>query len=826
MRVDFLSPVAISAEGFGFSRVNRANSSRNIHCCAYTGGDNSRAAWSSSKFSSGRDSERGRGRQAAGGRSGRSSSSSSRSSREGYSREQTAWREDGDEDGDSRREEGMGGRRGGDRDRDRGRAAERSYDDGGDWSRRSSSARGGGRSGSGGSNRSGSRNDNGYSASASRSDERNRSGYSNSRPSSDFASPGRDRPTANGRSLSHTRDGRPVREPRDAQAILLRHGVEVDEEVRELRRQRQQRYEQSQRDQSSFRSRDPQQQQQEKRQQRDSFGPRRSFASPSSSDSARNSSSRRMIDSRSPPRAASAAPASPPLDKVYPPPPANERPWSAGDAAAARQAEKEAERLAQQEARLQRELAREVAERQAERLAAQKENQQRQKEQTEKLRAEARGEAQQGDAGQGGAGRAGGDAEAEGMGGAKEEKGSSVVAGEEEKTAEAAKSRSSSSSSRRKAGDDGGEDALVGRSLEEMEQLAMALGEQKYRGKQLHQFVYSNQGCDLSDLKQLPLAFRERLAERGVVVGRPPVHHVAAAADGTAKLLLRLADNRLVETVGIPMEGSRKGAHHLTACISSQVGCPLRCSFCATGKGGFARNLRAHEIVAQVLAVQQLFQHRVTNIVFMGMGEPLLNLPAVLRAHKCLNQDVGIGQRNMTISTVGVPNAIARLASHKLQSTLAVSLHAPNQQLREALVPSAKAYPIEALLADCRAYFNSTGRRVSFEYTLLAGVNDQVEHARELAALLRRHGVAHHVNVIPFNPISDSLYKRPSKAYVMAFVEELRNQRITASVRHTRGMEANAACGQLRNDFQKVPLSMATPVEGGEPLAGSVTALA
>ncbi|CAI5472530.1 unnamed protein product [Closterium sp. Yama58-4] len=600
-----------------------------------------------------------------------------------------------------------GGRRGGDRER----AAERSYDDGGYSNGRSSSARGGGRSGSGGNHGRESRSDydnpdNRYGGggnsrySASRGDERNGYGYPNSAPSS-FTSPGRDRPTANGRGQSLTRDGRPVRDPRDAQAILLRHGMELDEEVRELRRQRQQRYEQSQRDRSSFRSNDS-------REQRDSpAAARRSFSSPPSV-STRDSSPRMAPDSRSSPRA---SPAPPPLDKVYPPPPVNERPWSAGDAAAARQAEKEAEKLAQQEARLQRELAREVAERQAERLAAQKENQRRQKEQTEQLRAEARGDAREGERSKG--------KRSKGMWGRMEWKRA------QERVRERPK-------------------ALVGRSLEEMEQLAMALGEQKYRGRQLHQFVYGNKGCELSELKQLSLAFRERLAERGVVVGRPPVHHVAAAADGTAKLLLRLTDNRLVETVGIPMEGSRKGAHHLTACISSQVGCPLRCSFCATGKGGFARNLKPHEIVAQVLAVEALFQHRVTNIVFMGMGEPLLNLPAVLRAHKCLNQDVGIGQRNITISTVGVPNAIARLAQHKLQSTLAVSLHAPNQQLREALVPSAKAYPIEALLADCRGYFNTTGRRVSFEYTLLAGVNDQVEHARELASLLRRHGVAHH----------------------------------------------------------------------------------
>lgn len=239
-----------------------------------------------------------------------------------------------------------------------------------------------------------------------------------------------------------------------------------------------------------------------------------------------------------------------------------------------------------------------------------------------------------------------------------------------------------------------------------------------------------------------------------------------------------------------------------------QVGCPLRCSFCATGKGGFSRNLRPHEIVAQVLALEELFAQRVSNIVFMGMGEPMLNLPSVLTAIRCLNRDIGIGQRMITVSTVGVPNTIARLAEHRLQSTLAVSLHAPNQQLREKLIPSAAAYPMHTLLNDCAAYFDKTGRRVSIEYTLLAGVNDQREHASELARTLRRHGLAHHVNLIPYNPVSDAPYRRPSKAYVMAFVDELQRNRVTATVRQTRGMEANAACGQLRNDFQKVPLGV------------------
>lgn len=346
---------------------------------------------------------------------------------------------------------------------------------------------------------------------------------------------------------------------------------------------------------------------------------------------------------------------------------------------------------------------------------------------------------------------------------------------------------------------------LLGMSEVELQQLATELGQEKYRGKQLYHLLYKRKAKDVEDFSNLPLAFRNELQNAGWKVGRSPIHRSVTAADGTVKLLIKLEDNRLVETVGIPVEDV-KGSVRLTACISSQVGCPLRCSFCATGKGGFSRNLQRHEIVEQVLAIEDIFKHRVTNVVFMGMGEPMLNLKQVLEAHKCLNRDVQIGQRMITISTVGVPNTIKRLASHKLQSTLAVSLHAPNQKLRETIVPSAKSYPLDALMKDCRDYLNETNRRVSFEYTLLAGVNDSVEHAKELAELLQVWGRNYHVNLIPFNPIEGSEYRRPYKKSVLAFSAALESCKITTSTRKTRGLDASAACGQLRNEFQKSPL--------------------
>ncbi|BCX06556.1 MAG: hypothetical protein KatS3mg066_0415 [Fischerella sp.] len=222
----------------------------------------------------------------------------------------------------------------------------------------------------------------------------------------------------------------------------------------------------------------------------------------------------------------------------------------------------------------------------------------------------------------------------------------------------------------------------------------------------------------------------------------------------------------------------------------------MACDFCATGKGGYKRNLSRHEIVDQVLTVQEDFQQRVSNIVFMGMGEPLLNTDNVLAAIQSLNQDVGIGQRNITVSTVGIRDRIRQFAQNQLQVTLAVSLHAPNQTLREKLIPSARPYKIDDLLTECREYVEITGRRVSFEYILLAGVNDLPEHAAELAKRLR--GFQSHVNLIPYNPISEVDYQRPNRDRIQAFVKVLKQHHIAVSVRYSCGLEADAACGQLR----------------------------
>jgi 23S rRNA (adenine2503-C2)-methyltransferase len=329
---------------------------------------------------------------------------------------------------------------------------------------------------------------------------------------------------------------------------------------------------------------------------------------------------------------------------------------------------------------------------------------------------------------------------------------------------------------------------LLGASVEELTAWVHDQGQPGYRGKQLHEWIYQKGVRSLSDISVFSKQWRAEVAE--IPIGRSKIHHRSVAPDGTVKYLLQLADGQIIESVGIPTE------KRLTVCVSSQVGCPMACDFCATGKGGYKRNLARHEIVDQVLTVQEDFQQRVSHVVFMGMGEPLLNTDHLIGAIQSLNKDVGIGQRNLTVSTVGIRDRIRQLAQHQLQVTLAVSLHAPNQTLREQLIPSAHSYPIEDLLAECREYVEITGRRVSFEYILLAGVNDLPEHALELAKRLR--GFQSHVNLIPYNPIQEADYKRPNENRIQAFVKVLKQQQIAVSVRYSRGLEADAACGQLR----------------------------
>jgi len=346
---------------------------------------------------------------------------------------------------------------------------------------------------------------------------------------------------------------------------------------------------------------------------------------------------------------------------------------------------------------------------------------------------------------------------------------------------------------------------LLGLGQADLERWVQSQGQPAFRGRQLHDWIYAKGARSLEAITVLPKAWRASLSAsagsgQAISIGRLPLLHRSDARDGTTKLLLGTADGLSLETVGIP-SGDR-----LTVCVSSQVGCPMACRFCATGKGGLQRSLLVHEIVDQVLSIREAMDRRPSHVVFMGMGEPLLNIEAVLAAIDCLCTDLGMAQRQMTVSTVGVPKTLPTLAERALerlgraQFTLAVSLHAPDQRLRQELIPTASAYPLDALLEDCRHYVAITGRRVSFEYILLGGVNDHPRQAEALAKKLR--GFQSHVNLIAYNPIEEEDFQRPSAEAIESFRRTLLDRHVAVSVRASRGLDQDAACGQLRRRLQ------------------------
>jgi 23S rRNA (adenine2503-C2)-methyltransferase len=340
---------------------------------------------------------------------------------------------------------------------------------------------------------------------------------------------------------------------------------------------------------------------------------------------------------------------------------------------------------------------------------------------------------------------------------------------------------------------------------EEMEKMVMEMGYQRFRADQILYPLYYKFPKKISELKQLPVEMREKLIEQGYTIGSATETHRVTSEDGdTTKLLLTLTDGTPVETVLIQYEPTKLGGHpRSTICVSTQVGCAMQCVFCATGQMGFERNLKAEEIVAQVIHFAELLQKRnqhITNLVFMGMGEPLANYDETIRAVRILThpRGFGIGQRNITISTIGIIPGIDKLAEEDLQIGLAISLHAPNDKLRKRLVPTAMPNSVEELIAAGRRYFKKTGRRVTFEYALIENINDSPQIAKELAILLEGNGS--HVNLIPINPTAGNFH-RPSEKNVLEFERILRRSGVNCTVRVEKGSEISAACGQLRTDI-------------------------
>ena len=341
---------------------------------------------------------------------------------------------------------------------------------------------------------------------------------------------------------------------------------------------------------------------------------------------------------------------------------------------------------------------------------------------------------------------------------------------------------------------------LLGSSIKDLENVALYYGQSAFRGRQIYSWIYNyrNKKKTIDDIEVLPLDFRKKLKDDGFKVSELSLQEKNLANDGTLKLLLSTGDNESIECVGIPTE------KRLTACLSSQVGCPMDCKFCATGKEGLKRSLKASEILDQILFIENEMNRKVTNIVFMGMGEPLLNIDDLLFSIRSINEDFQISQRKITVSTVAIPKMINKLSAKsfqvlgKCQFTLAISLHASNQKMREMIIPSAKNYNINNIIEDCRKFVRDTGRRVSFEYLMLRGVNDTLEHANELSDLLK--GFQCHVNLIQYNQIDGVEFKRASLNNLQLFKSKLFNNGIAVSFRQSRGQDKNAACGQLRQN--------------------------
>jgi len=341
---------------------------------------------------------------------------------------------------------------------------------------------------------------------------------------------------------------------------------------------------------------------------------------------------------------------------------------------------------------------------------------------------------------------------------------------------------------------------LLGSSIKDLENVALDYGQAAFRGRQIYNWIYNyrNKNKNIDQIDVLPLDFRKNLKDDGYKVSGLSLQEKNLANDGTLKLLLSTDDNESIECVGIPTE------NRLTACLSSQVGCPMDCKFCATGKEGLKRSLKTSEILDQILFIENEMNRKVTNIVFMGMGEPLLNIDDLLLSIRSINEDFQISQRKITVSTVAVPKMISKLSEKSFQIlgncqfTLAISLHASNQKIRETIIPSAKNYEIENIIEDCKQYVRDTGRRVSFEYLMLSGVNDKLEHAIELSNLLK--GFQCHVNLIQYNQIEEVEFKRTSLKNLQLFKSRLIDNGIAVSLRKSRGLDKNAACGQLRQN--------------------------
>mgnify|MGYP005894431097 CR=1 FL=1 len=334
-------------------------------------------------------------------------------------------------------------------------------------------------------------------------------------------------------------------------------------------------------------------------------------------------------------------------------------------------------------------------------------------------------------------------------------------------------------------------------NLEELTAQLKELGLPAFRAKQIYQWVHEKLVASFDDMTNLSKGLRDQLKERYELITLQIVDVRISQIDGTRKYLFGLPDGHIIESVLM------KYKHGNSVCISSQVGCRMGCRFCASTLDGLERNLRPSEMLDQIYRIQTDLGERVSNVVVMGSGEPMDNYDNLIKFIELLNDERGlnISQRNITVSSCGIVPKLKELADLKLQITLAISLHAPNDELRKTMMPIANKYSIEEIMDVCRYYIECTGRRISFEYSLVKGVNDSMECAKQLIELVK--GMNCHINLIPVNPIKERDYKQTGKDEVYAFKNKLEKNGINVTIRREMGRDIDGACGQLRNKYME-----------------------
>ena len=338
-------------------------------------------------------------------------------------------------------------------------------------------------------------------------------------------------------------------------------------------------------------------------------------------------------------------------------------------------------------------------------------------------------------------------------------------------------------------------------SRQELEDVISELGQPKFRAKQLYEWLHTHLACSYDEMSNLPKSLRDVLSEKHPL-NASNIIDKQTSRDGTRKYILELEDGNTVETVGMPSFSESGEEGRLSVCFSTQVGCPMGCEFCATGKEGFTRNLTASEMIGQIIAVKNDFDHRVSNLVAMGQGEPFLNYEELLTALRFLNDQNGpsIGARHITISTCGLIDGINQLAQEPEQFTLAISLHSAIKEKRDELMPTMRNQTLPMLKSALSSYIEKTNRRVTLEYLLIEGFNDGHEDLAALRKFCR--GLLVHVNLLPMNDIQGSPYRATKGEIVQDWVKGLEDAHIEATIRKSRGSDIAGACGQLKNSFK------------------------